>query len=253
MHPSPYSAGLARHFEAFFNAERAARYVELLLARLPAEGHLLDIGAGLGHMSLGVAAAGRTVWALEPDADMRTVLQTQLLQHAARERLTPLPWAAGDGCPDLPVAVDAACAFSLLHLLEPAQQQGLLAWTWRQLRHGGTLVLELPMQGPERQPGDWQANGRREIGASRLSMRTRLQGSDAQGWTTDWDFELRLGDRVIEQARQQWTWRAFAPDALQDLLAGLPGLRIEQDWADELGTPYSSGQSARRLLVLRKD
>lgn len=247
---SPYSAGLARHFAAFTNHERVQRYVELLLRHLPAEGSLVDIGAGLGHVAFGVASAGRRVWALEPDADMRTVLQTQALQAAGL--LTPLPWAAGGDCPDLPAPVDAACCFSLLHLLEPAQQEGVLAWTWRQLREGGLLLLELPVQGTERQSGDWQDYGVREIGATRLGMRALVQGSDAAGWSTEWRFELHLGDQPIETSAQRWIWKAFTPQRLQALLEALPGCTIEQSLADDQGAPYVPGQSSRRLMALRK-
>ncbi len=247
----PYSAGLARYFQAFANRERAQAYVELLRRDLPPQAALLDIGAGLGQVALGLAEAGHAVWALEPDADMRTVMLTLASQRPGLP-LTVLPWRVDAQTPDLPTPVAAASAFSLLHLLPAEAQTGLLTWVARQLQPGGWLWLELPMQSPERVAGDWQLYGERTQGAGRLSMRTRLQGSDAQGWRTSWRFELRLGPHgsVVEEAEQRWHWQALTPDALQALLAKGPGWQVLDDWADEHGTPYRAGTSPRRLLRL---
>jgi SAM-dependent methyltransferase len=246
---SPYSAGLARHFQAFANRERAQRYVDLLRRGLPTGAPVLEIGAGLGHVALGLAEAGHPVWALEPDADMRGQLQTLaggLTSSAAA--LTPLPWAATQATPDLPEPVAAASAFSLLHLLDESAQAGLLAWAGRQLQPGGWLWLELPMQGSERSSGDWQDYGERPLGTARLRMHTRVQGSDQEGWCTDWRFELSLGAQCIEQVQQRWLWQALSPERLQTLLAGW---QVLDDWADEVGAPYRPARSARRLMRLK--
>jgi len=249
---SPYSAGLARFFIAIADGARAQKSFEYLQGLLSPGAAVLEIGAGLGQLAQRLAIAGQPVWALEPDADMRTVLlaQWQQLAPEAQARLTPLPWVAGAGTPDLPESVQLASAFSLLHLLAPAEQQALLAWAWRQLAPGGRLLLELPVRSAQRQAGDWQLYTERTLGASRLHMETRLQGSDAAGWCTHWRFAQCLGEQLLDQAERSWHWRTFAPDAAP--WADLPGHEFERDAADEAGAPYEPGVSTRRFVRLRK-
>ncbi len=252
MSDSPYSAGLARFFIAVADGARAQRSFDHLQTLLSPGAAVLEIGTGLGLLAQRLAAAGHPVWALEPDADMRTVLlaQWQLLPAAAQAWLTPLPWVAASDTPDLPEPVQVACAFSLLHLLEPAAQHGLLAWAWRQLRPGGRLLLELPVCSPQRQGADWQLYTERPVGASRLRMETRLQGSDAAGWCTHWRFEQRLGEQRVDQGERAWQWQAFAPDAAP--WAELPGCQIEAEASDEGGAPFVPGVSTRRFVRLCK-
>ncbi|MBH9575955.1 class I SAM-dependent methyltransferase [Inhella proteolytica] len=256
MSDSPYSAGLARFFIAVADGARAQKSFDALHSLLSPGAAVLEIGTGLGLLAQRLAAAGHPVWALEPDADMRTVLlaQWQLQPPQAQARLTPLPWVAAADTPDLPEPVHLACAFSLLHLLAPAARHGLLTWAWRQLRPGGRLVLELPVRSPQRQAGDWQLYTELPIGASRLRMETRLQGSDAEGWCTHWRFEQRLGEQLgeqlIDQGERSWHWQAFAPEAAP--WAELPGWEFEAEASDESGAPFEPGLSARRFVRLRK-
>jgi SAM-dependent methyltransferase len=90
--------------------------VEALLGRvahLQTAPRIVDVGAGIGHFALPLAARGAEVWAVEPAAQMLDVLRTAAgglpihCLHGAAEQL-PLP----DACVDLAVVADA------LHFLD---------------------------------------------------------------------------------------------------------------------------------------
>lgn len=113
-------------------------YPDALISRLctlagAAPRHVLDLGAGIGHLSVPLAALGQRVTAVEPAAAMLDQLQRRALQlpitclHATAEAL-PLP----DASVDLAVIADA------LHFLDAHLTGCELA---RVLRERGALAI----------------------------------------------------------------------------------------------------------------
>lgn len=99
----------------------------------PAPARVLDLGAGTGKLTAGLAAAGHRVLAIEPDADMRAVLErlaaglpgVQVRSGAAED--IPLPDAA----------VDVVTAGQAFHWFDRSRALPEIA---RVLRAGGRLA-----------------------------------------------------------------------------------------------------------------
>jgi ubiquinone/menaquinone biosynthesis C-methylase UbiE len=115
-------------------------YPDALIAQLcalpgSASAHVLDIGAGIGHLSIPLAVLGQRVSALEPAVAM--LEQLQLRARAAAVEIEPVHASAEavplpDACVDLAVIADA------LHFLDAHLAGRELA---RVLRPGGVLAI----------------------------------------------------------------------------------------------------------------
>ena len=114
-------------------------YPDALVSRLSelagaVPAHVLDLGAGIGHLSLPLAARGHRVTAVEPAHAMLAALQQRAPEHAAlacvnaAAEALPLP----DACVDLALIADA------LHFLDAHLTGCELA---RVLHPRGTLAI----------------------------------------------------------------------------------------------------------------
>ncbi len=197
----PYSQGIAAYAVLF---PRAAHELAQLVAAVQASGarQVVDLGAGLGVSALGLAEAGMSVTAIEPDPEMATALTTRLaLQPALQPRVALLP-----GSQALPAAcADAVLCQSVLHLLPAAEQVALLIEAARLLQPGGTVWIEAPFESPARAAVPWGLVAERQLGATRLQHH-RAMGPQGAAWVTEWRFETWLGEQLLHQVVRRFEW-----------------------------------------------
>jgi SAM-dependent methyltransferase len=133
--------GLTRFYDAVIAVtmrERLfrGRLADQVLAGLPAEGRIADVGAGTGTFAIGLAAAAPASRVIAVDGDPEVLAIAEAKDGASR-----IDWKQGLAG-DLPLA-DGSCdrvAMSLLlHHLDPAGKRGALAEAHRVLRPGGSL------------------------------------------------------------------------------------------------------------------
>ena len=60
-----------------------------------------------------------------------------------------------------------------------------------------------------------------------------MHGLDDGGWQTDWRFEIRQGERLLQQIERSYRWQLMEPATLRSLAdeVGLRWLGIAADWA----------------------
>jgi len=133
--------GLTRYYDsilALTMRERLfrGRLAEQLLADLPDEARIADVGAGTGTFAIALAAAAPTAAVIGVDGDPEVLALARAKQGAAA-----VEWQQGMAN-DLPLA-DRSCdrvAMSLLlHHLDPEGKRAALAEARRVLRPGGSL------------------------------------------------------------------------------------------------------------------
>ncbi|MFJ4880327.1 rRNA adenine N-6-methyltransferase family protein [Streptomyces sp. NPDC088745] len=71
----------------FLRSSEAARRL-LGAIDIPADAHVIEVGAGLGTLSRTIALAGYRLWAIEKDERLRQQLTGQLAEFGSRARLT---------------------------------------------------------------------------------------------------------------------------------------------------------------------
>lgn len=120
---------------------------DVLTARLPPEGHLLEIASGLGQHAVHIAAAlpGWTWQPSEPDPDARATLAARVAQ-ASTEGLRP-PIDLDVEQPDWAIEPpDAILCVNLIHIAPWSVTQALMQGAARWLRPGGPLFLYGPFR-----------------------------------------------------------------------------------------------------------
>ena len=91
-----YSQGIARFLELVAAPPAEPDQTAFLAPLCPAGGSVLDIGAGVGRTAFALAERGVNVIALEPDAEMYSVLLSRLASRPElHARITPVPKPAG--------------------------------------------------------------------------------------------------------------------------------------------------------------
>lgn len=202
-----YSQGIAP-FLPYFG--RPAEELAALQQAVRAAGwrRVVDLGAGLGASALGLAEIGCEVRAVEPDTEMAAVLTARLAERAAlMPRLAWLP----DSRP-LPAAwADAVLSQSVLHLLDAAAQDALLAEAARLLQPEGALWLELPLWSRARAPRPWSLGREAQLGGLQLALHQQVLpvAEDGTLWRTDWRLELNDGPQRLLTRTRDWTWQAW--------------------------------------------
>lgn len=226
-----YSLGIAPYLAQF---TRPAEETETLCAAVAALGQglrIIDLGAGLGASSLALSEAGHSLIAVEPDTEMAAVIGARLAAAPLlRERMALLSdsRALADGDADLVICQ------SVLHLLTTRDEQiELLREAARLLAPGGQLWLELPLPSTQRRALPWQLLREQQLGTTCVQLHREMHGLDDGGWQTDWRFEIRQGDRLLQQIERSFRWQLMEPATLRALAdeAGLRWLGIAADWA----------------------
>ncbi|MFC5721013.1 class I SAM-dependent methyltransferase [Streptomyces gamaensis] len=124
---------------------------------------VLDIGAGSGRVALAVAAAGASVWCVEPSPAMRSVLLGKLAASPGLwPRVTVLAGRAprfdAGRPPGRPGSFDYATLAGVLQFLTPAERPVLFRTVARYLRPGGLLALDMvadtPLPDTRQRPGE---------------------------------------------------------------------------------------------------
>ncbi|NUR06713.1 MAG: class I SAM-dependent methyltransferase [Nocardioidaceae bacterium] len=179
-----YDAEAARYDASRGGSERADDAARAVRRLVPGPGVLLDVGGGTGIVSAALAAQGFDV--------LVTDLSTGMLA-LARDRLPGRAMAAlADRLPVRPGSVDVVTAVWLLHLLAPAEADGVLAEAARVLRPGGHLVTTVDKRQAHGQRGA-VADDRARVTevAARLGLvpagETTFTGASAWGSATDAD------------------------------------------------------------------
>lgn len=158
-------------------------------------GRVLDIGAGTGALSEGLLARGLEVVAVEPDSEMRRVLEARLPGVDVRAgRAEELPLDTGE--------VDAVLGAQMWHWVEAEEATTEVA---RVLRPGGTLGLLWNLR-DERVP--WMA-----------ALGKLVPGEDVSG-SVALRVELAAGSPFDGGAVRKFPWhQELAPADVVDLMA----------------------------------
>lgn len=158
-------------------------------------GRVLDIGAGTGALSKGLFARGLDVIAVEPDPEMRRVLEGRLPGVDVRAgRAEDLPLETGE--------VDAALGAQMWHWVEAEEATAEVA---RVIRPGGTLGLLWNLR-DERVP--WMAELGKLVPGEDVSTSSALA------------VRLPTGSPFDGGAVRQFPWhQELAPADIVDLMA----------------------------------
>ncbi len=113
-----------------------ARLKADLLASLPAQGLIVDIGCGTGTFAIALSAAGAQVVGVDGDADA-------LARASGKPGAERVDWRKGlaDDLPVESASVDAVVMSLLLHHLEPTGKRAALAEAFRVLKPAGRLQI----------------------------------------------------------------------------------------------------------------
>jgi SAM-dependent methyltransferase len=209
LHPN--TAGFTGQAAQDYDAARGTYPPEVIEAiGLDPGSRVLDLGAGTGLLSQGLAAAGHDVIAVEPLADMRAQLADKLGPENALE-------GTAEAIPLPDQSADAATAAESFHWFKPdaaaaelhrvVRPGGLVAliWRWPEWNHSTEWVAKvvaevLPLRGDDH-PAFTPDRGRdgfaRHGGFSPIEL-TELrypQTTDRQGyldWVRSWSFISKI-------------------------------------------------------------
>jgi ubiquinone/menaquinone biosynthesis C-methylase UbiE len=109
-----------------------------VLAGLPADGRIADVGAGTGTFAIGLAAAAPTAAVVAIDGDPEVLALAQ-----AKDGAAAVEWERGlaDALPLADSSCDRVAMSLLLHHLDAGGKRAALAEAQRVLRLGGSLHI----------------------------------------------------------------------------------------------------------------
>lgn len=140
LYDSLYEAAFGHAYQAL-----TRQHLEMLQPLLGESGHLLDVGAGTGRLSVPVAEQGHRVSAVEPSSGMLARLEAKARQAAASQRIHVFGCRMQDvqARHGVPTDHDAAiCVFSTLHHFTDRQAlHGSLMRMRDSVRRGGCVLL----------------------------------------------------------------------------------------------------------------
>jgi SAM-dependent methyltransferase len=246
-----YSQGIARYYDLFARAgtfeDEACDFLEPLAA--PGTS-LLEIGAGVGNTALALAARGVRVTALEPDAEMYSVLVSRLaLRKELHGLVSPVPRAAGYPLRD---RFDLCACFAVLHLLQPGERAALVAYAKQQVRRGGTLVLEMPMVSRARVAKPWSIVATVNLGSIRYEHHSAVESTGDNWWCTHWMYRVLDGDTVLDEVLQSFHWKPFTLEESERLIVA-HGLVGGEEYGGFDRSAFVPHESRVRLVVAHLD
>ncbi|MER7168878.1 Gfo/Idh/MocA family oxidoreductase [Micromonospora sp. NPDC000207] len=189
------------------HVERSGPAVVAALAGVdPADGPILEIGAGTGLVTEAVARAfpQAAVVAAEPEAAMRAILTSRVdAQPALRDRVSVVAAAAQDL--ELPPRLSAVVLCGVLGHLDAEARRRLLAELRRRLPPGGPMVVELMgLSEPVTMPPVRLVT--RRLGEHRYEwwMSGEPVGPDRMRLDTTW--RVRRGDEPVREVHDSYLW-----------------------------------------------
>jgi SAM-dependent methyltransferase len=244
-----YSQGIARFLDLVAAPPTEPDQTAFLAPLCPAGSSVLDIGAGIGRTVFVLAERGVNVTAVEPDAEMYSVLLSRLaLRPELHARVTPVPKRAGFA---LDRAFDCVCCFAVVHLLRPDERSDLLAYAWQHVQPGGKLVFEFPVASPTRVAKPSELVAARKLGESTVEFHSAMEPAERGWWYTHWLFRTTLGGKTMDEVRRTFHWYPMRHDESSDLLAR-HGIVAVEEYAGYDRSPYVPGESRARLIVAQR-
>ena len=242
-----YSAGVAPYYDLFAGPTDPGNDGAAFLCSLVDPGaSVLDIGAGTGTMAITLAEHDINVAALEPDLEMYSVLLARLAGRFDIEgRITPIPKGAGF-CTR--TRYDLCSCLSVLHLLAPAEQEAVVAYARSEVKAGGNVVLELPVEARARTPRPWSVASTRSLGRLRVEHHSSMEPSSRGRWQTHWRFLSFLDDEQVHEVNRTFDWLPLSHERTDALLL-MHDLAVVDDFAGFDRQPYAQGESRIRLVV----
>ncbi len=218
---------------------------------------LLELGCGTGRVLIPLAAAGHTITGVDISRALMDGAAHKLVQHKLVDRATLVQ----DDLRSFDLTrKDFAFAFctsnTLMHFVTADEQLAVLRNTWRHLRPGGYLFVDL--FNPDI-PRLLAINGLMELADQWLDDTT---GAEVQKWSvrtvdlaeqvqdTLFIYEETFADGRSRRTNCPFTlrflWRSEA-----ELMLRLAGFVVEDVWGDFDGSPYSS-ESEHLILLAQK-
>jgi SAM-dependent methyltransferase len=243
-----YSEGVAPYYDLFGGPDKSDEAAGFLLPLLSPGASVLDVGAGTGTTAFALARHGAFVMALEPDAEMYSVMLARLApRFDIADRVSPVNRAAGF---PLDTRFDVCASFAVLHLLADAEQDVLARYVAAQLDPGGSAVLEIPVVSSQRAPRPWSLSATRSLGRLRVEHHTEMERAESGQWLTRWRFVSRLDDRIVNNVDKIFSWRPLTHERSEELLKE-SGLAVAEEFGGYDRSPYVPRESRVRLVVAR--
>lgn len=199
------------------------------LARLAAEGPVLELGIGTGRLALPLAATGLEVHGI----DASPAMLERLRAKAGADRLTVSLGNMAGGLPGGPFSL-AFCAYNTFFNLTSAEdQQACFHAVAACLRAGARFVIETFV--PDDPPRTGSSIDVRDLAVDRVVL--SMARYDAPGQRAEGQFvELTEAGGV---RLRPWSIRWTTPDEL-DGMAQSAGFTLEHRWADWDGGAFTA-------------